>query len=123
MRIPKASTVSAYIAAAPAPARAMLKQLRTTVRAAAPRAEEYISYGMPCYYDRGPLVAFAAFKKHVSLFAGGRILKRYAAEVEQYQTSKATLQFPLGSRIPLALVKKLVTARLKENEALEKTKR
>jgi len=123
MRTPKASTVSAYIAAAPAPARAMLRQLRTAVRAAAPKAEERISYGMPYYYDRGRLVYFAAFKNHVSLFVWGRILKRYAAEIAPYQASKATLQFPIGSRIPLALVKKLVTARRKENEALEKVKR
>jgi uncharacterized protein YdhG (YjbR/CyaY superfamily) len=123
MRAPIPSTVSAYIAAAPASSRAMLRQLRGAVRAAAPKAEERISYGMPTYYYRGGLVSFAAFKNHLSLFISGRFLKRYAAEVEQYQTSKATLQFPLGTRIPLALVKKLVTARRRENEALEKAKR
>ena len=123
MRTPKALTVSAYIAAAPAPARTMLKQLRAAVRAAAPKAEERISYGMPYYYDRGRLVYYAAFKNHVSLFVWGPILKRHAAEIERYQASKATLQFPLGTRIPLALVKKLVTARRKENEAMEKKRR
>lgn len=101
----------------------MLKQLRAAVRAAAPKAEEGISYGMPYYHDRGRLVYFAAFKNHVSLFVWGPILKTYAAEVRNYQTAKATLQFPLGTRIPLALVKKLVTARRKENEALEKKRR
>ena len=118
-----AQTVSGYIAAAPAPARTMLKQLRAAVRSAAPRAEEGISYGMPYYYDRGRLVYFAAFKRHVSLLVWGPILKRYAAEIEKYQASRATLQFPLGTRIPMALVKKLVTARRRENEAKDKARR
>ena len=123
MRAPKASTVSAYIAAAPVPARIMLRQLRAAVRAAAPKAEERISYGMPYYYDRGRLVYYAAFKNHISLFVWGPILKRYAAEIAPYQASKATLRFPLGTPIPLVLVKKLVTARRKENEAMEKKRR
>ena len=122
MRIPTAPTVSAYIAAAPAPARAMLKQLRAAVRAAAPKAEERISYGMPSYRYRGALVSFAAFKSHVSLFVRKRILMRYPAEVEPYLASKATLHFTLGTRIPLALVKKLITAGRKENDALKKEK-
>ena len=116
-------TVSGYIAAAPAPARTLLRQLRAAVRVAAPQAEERISYRMPYYYYRGRLVYFAAFKGHVSLFVWGPILKRYAAEVEKYQASRATLQFPLGTRIPMALVKKLVTARRRENEAKDKARR
>ena len=115
-RTARPKTVSAYIAAAPAPARKMLKQLRSAVRAAAPKAEEKISYGMPYYSHHGRLVYFAAFKNHVSLYVWGRILKRYTAEIRLYQTTRATLQFPLGTRIPVALVKKLVTARRKENE-------
>lgn len=116
MRTAPAKTVSAYIASAPGPARTMLRQLRSAVRAAAPRAEEGISYGMPYYNYRGRLVYYAAFKDHVSLFVWGPILKRYAAEIRKYQATKATLHFPLGTRVPVGLVKKLVTARRKENE-------
>src|SRR5262249_53071625 len=124
MRTPTQATrtVSGYIAAAPAPARAMLRQLRAAVRAAAPQAEERISYGMPYYYDRGRLVYFAAFKRHVSLFVWGPILKRHAASVRKYQTTSATLQFPLGTPLPLALIKRLVSARRRENARLEKKK-
>jgi uncharacterized protein YdhG (YjbR/CyaY superfamily) len=74
---------------------------------------------MPYYYHHGALVSFAAFKNHVSLFVRRRALKRYEAEIEPYLASKATLHFHLGTRIPLALVKKLITAGRKENEALE----
>ncbi len=115
-------TVSRYIAAAPPAARIMLRQLRAAVRSVVPQAEERISYGMPYYHYRGRLVYFAAFKRHVSFFVWGPILKRYAAELEPYRTSGATLQFPLGTRVPVALVKKLVLARRRENEALEKAR-
>jgi uncharacterized protein YdhG (YjbR/CyaY superfamily) len=116
-------TVSAYIAAAPSPARGMLRQLRAAIRSAAPKAQESISYGMPYYSFHGRLTYFAAFRDHVSLFVWGPVLKRYAAEIRKYQTSRATLRFPIGTRIPVALVKKLVTARRKENEEAAKAKK
>lgn len=122
MRSVPAKTVSAYIAAAPGPARTMLRQLRSSVRAAAPRAEETISYGMPHYRYRGRLTAYAAFKQHVSLFISASILERYAAEVRKYQATRSTLHFPLGTRVPTGLVKKLVMARRRKNEMAAKAR-
>ncbi len=98
----------------------MLRLLRRIIKSAAPNAVESISYRMPYYSYFGRLTYFAAFTNHVSLFAWGSVLKRYAKEVEPYKTSTGTLQFPLGSKIPLALVKKLVKARAAENEAKRK---
>jgi len=109
--------VAASIAAPPAKARPMLRHLRRTIRAAAPKAEEEISYGIPYYGYKGRLIYFAAFKHHVSLYVMGRARRKFAKELKPYKTSKATYQFPLGSAIPVTLVKKLVSDRVKENEA------
>lgn len=110
-------TVSAYIAAAPLPARKMLKELRAAIRSVAPQAEEKISYGIPYYHYLGRLTYFAAFKNHVSLYALGRGKAIYAKEVKKYQTSTATLRFPIGTPVPVALVRKLARYRVRENRA------
>ena len=110
-------SVAAYIAAASPQARPMLRLLRAAIRSAAPTAEETISYRIPYYSHHGRLVYFAAFKNHVSLYVMGSAKSLYAKEIERYQTSKSTLRFPLGTRVPVLLVKKLVRARVKENEA------
>jgi uncharacterized protein YdhG (YjbR/CyaY superfamily) len=117
------SDVSAYIAAASPKARPMLRELRRIIRACAPGATERLSYKMPYYDYKGRLVYFAAFSNHVSLFAWGRPMQLLAKEVKAYKTSTSTLQFPLGTRIPVALVKRLVKARVKDNEARKKTSR
>lgn len=109
------NTVSTYIADAPAPARKMLRELRAAVRSAAPGAEEKLSYGMPYYGYHGRLIYFAAFRHHVAVYVMGGAKQAYAKELKKYQTSKATLRFPIGTRIPLGLVKKLVRYRMKEN--------
>ena len=110
-------TVTAYIAAAPPPARVMLKRIRATIRAAAPSAEEKLSYGMPYYSHNGRLAYFAAFRAHVSVFIPGRVLAEFAAEIKPYRRGKATLQFPLGSKLPVGLIGRLVRARRRENDA------
>ncbi len=118
MPAPKSASdqVSAYIAAAPRPARAMLRELRRAIRAAAPEAIEKLSYRMPYYHHHGRLTYFAAFTKHVSLFVMGGAKLKYAAAMKRYQTSASTLQFPFGTKIPVQLVTNLVRARVRENE-------
>ena len=116
----KLSTVAGYIASAPPPAREMLRQIRTAIRSAAPGAAEKIGYGMPFYEYKFPgykgrLVYFGAFAKHVSLFIVPRnVPASLAAQVRKYKAEKATLQFPLGTRVPTGLIKKLVKLRMKE---------
>jgi uncharacterized protein YdhG (YjbR/CyaY superfamily) len=109
--------VDAYIAAAAVPAQPMLRQLRRTIRAAAPKAEERISYGMPSYDFHGRLVYFAAFKNHVGLYAVGGEQDTYAKELSGYLSGKSTARFPIGGHLPIALIRRVVKARVKENEA------
>ncbi|TMC77643.1 MAG: DUF1801 domain-containing protein [Chloroflexi bacterium] len=107
--------VDSYIAAAPRDAQPLLRQLRKTIKAAAPDAVERISYGMPHYEHKGRLVYFAAFKTHIGLYPAGYADKY--PEMKRYMAGAGTLRFPLGEPLPVALIGKLVKARVKENEA------
>jgi uncharacterized protein YdhG (YjbR/CyaY superfamily) len=112
------SSVEAYLTNVPEPARTTLKKLRATIRAAAPKeAEECISYGMPAFRYKGGLVAYAAFKKHCSFFPmSASLLDDFTGDIEGYRTSKGTLQFPTDKPLPAALVKRMVRARVEQNE-------
>jgi uncharacterized protein YdhG (YjbR/CyaY superfamily) len=108
-------TVDAYIAAAPKAAQPHLRQLRALIKEAAPMAEERISYKMPYYNYRGNLVYFSAFKNHIGLYPAG-YAEKYP-ELKKYMAGKGTLRFPLDEALPVALIKKFVKTRVKENEA------
>jgi uncharacterized protein YdhG (YjbR/CyaY superfamily) len=112
--------VDEYIAVAPPKARPMLRQLRRVIRSCVPKATERISYGMPHYAHFGRLAYFAAFTRHVSLFIWGRPMKIYAKQLEKYRSSKATLRFEFGTKVPVELLKKVVTMRARDNEAAKK---
>jgi uncharacterized protein YdhG (YjbR/CyaY superfamily) len=112
-----ARDVDDYLARVPEEARATLEKLRKTIKAAAPRATEVISYQMPMYKQNGMLVGFAAFKDHCSLFPGAAVMNAHKEELKRYDTSKGTIRFPAGKPLPAMLVKKLVKARIAENEA------
>ena len=115
---PPAKDIDAYLAKVPAEARATLEKLRRTIQAAAPKATEKISYGIPVFYHHGMLVGFAAFKEHCSLFPMSMaVIRAHKRELEPYETSKGTIRFPHDKSLPATLVKKLVKARVKENEA------
>jgi uncharacterized protein YdhG (YjbR/CyaY superfamily) len=124
VRKQKAATVAEYIAAAPKAAQPMLRQLRQTIRAAAPGAEERLSYGMPYYAYHGRLAYFAAFTAHVSYYVmpSRTVQEKFAEAILPYRTGKATLQFPIGTKLPLALIAKLVKARAAENLAKARKK-
>ncbi len=95
----------------------MLRQLRKTIRAAAPNAEERISYGMPFYEQRGRLVYFGGYEHHVALYAAVPSNNLYAAELAKHMAARSTLKFAVGRPLPLALITRVVKARVKENEA------
>lgn len=109
-------SIDAYIAPFPPEVRAILEKIRATIRKAAPKAEERISYKMPAFFQDGALVYFAAFKKHIGLFppVGDPALRKAAAV---YAGAKGNLRFPLDEPMPYALIGKIVKARIAENKA------
>jgi uncharacterized protein YdhG (YjbR/CyaY superfamily) len=114
--------VEAYLAKVPEPARGTLEKLRAMIRAAAPKeATEGISYGMPAFRYRKPLVSYAAFKNHCSLFPmSGAVIAAMKDELKDYVTSKGTLQFALEKPIRASLVKKIVKSRVSEIDSRAK---
>ncbi len=113
-----AKAVDDYIASAPEKRRAALKKLRQTIKAAAPKANEIVSYGMAGFKQRGKRVAyFAYWKAHTALYGTSRkFIDAHAAELKPYVQSKGTLQFPADKPLPYALVTKIVEARVAEIE-------
>ena len=119
-QLPK--TVDEYLDKLPADVRTVLEKLRTTIKTTAPKAEEVISYGMPGYKYQGPLVYFAAFNNHCSFFPGSSQIIKLYDELKSFKTAKGTIQFTTDKPLPSAIVKKIVKARMQENEARQLTK-
>ena len=110
-------SVEEYLANLPADPRAALRDLRETIRKAAPRAEEVISYRMPAFRQGGILVYYAAFSEHCSLFIGSVATQRkFAAELKPFLAGKGTVHFTPERPLPAALVTRIVKARVAENE-------
>jgi len=110
-------TVDEYLAGVPEPARSTLKAVRAAIRSVVPsETTEAISYGMPTFKYNGPLVWFAAFSNHCSLFPTAAVIEAFKNELKGYSTSKGTIHFPTDKPLPAALVKKMVKARLAQSE-------
>jgi uncharacterized protein YdhG (YjbR/CyaY superfamily) len=115
------TSVDAYLAELPADQRAVMDQLRATIRAAAPDATEVISYAIPTLKLRDRLlVSYAAFKAHVSVFpASDVVIEALGDALTPYLAGKATIRFASGKPIPTALVTRVVRARIKELRAAQ----
>ena len=103
-KIPKPKDVDGYIALAPRNVRSKLKELRAIIRKAAPDAEERISYGMPYYHYNGRLAYFSIWKAHIGLYIPTPVIEEHKNELKSYETSDATIRFPLDKKLPVALI-------------------
>src|SRR5712691_6680753 len=109
--------VDEYLAGVPEPARSTLNKIRATIRSTVPpEATETISYRIPAFKYKEVLVWFAAFSSHCSLFPTASVVEAFKNELKGFSTSKGTIHFPTGEPLPTALVKKLVKARVAQNE-------
>jgi uncharacterized protein YdhG (YjbR/CyaY superfamily) len=110
-------TVDEYLAGVPEPARTTLEKVRAVIRSVVPAGTtEAISYGVPTFKLKGPVIWYAAFSKHCSVFPTAAVIEQFKDELKAYATSKGTIQFPVDKPLRDALLKKMVKARLAEME-------
>ena len=116
---PKHETIDAYLVGLSDDKRAALDRLRKIIRAAAPKAEESISYQLPAFRLNGkPLVAFGATANHCAFYPmSGNTVEAHKKELREFETSKGTIRFQTDRPLPATLVRKLVRARMAENAA------
>jgi len=107
--------IDTFIAGFPRDIQITLEQLRLTIRKAAPEAEETICYGIPTFTFHGNLVHFSAFKNHIGFYPTPSGISAFKKELSRYKSAKGSVQFPLDKPLPLDLVSKIVTFRIKEN--------
>ena len=117
------NSIDQYIAAFSPEVRAILQRIRTTIRNAAPDARETISYQIPAFMLNGPLVYFAAFKKHIGFYPPVRGDARLENAVAPYAGEKGNLRFPLDHPIPHRLIERIVKHRVKQNSAKAASKK
>jgi uncharacterized protein YdhG (YjbR/CyaY superfamily) len=108
-------TIDEYIAAFPGDIQKKLEGLRATIKAAAPDAEERISYQIPTFFLNGNLAHFAAYKKHIGFYPTSSGIRAFKHELAAYELSKGTVRFPIGKPLPLKLISKIVKFRVSEN--------
>ena len=118
------ASIDAYIAAAPPDRRALLEQLRAAIRAAAPEAEETISYNMPAFAQNGTLVYFATMKNHIGFYPTASGIAAFQEELAAYAGTKGAVRFPLNRPLPVDLIQRIVRFRVEENrrQAADKTR-
>jgi len=110
-----ATSVDEYIKRFHPAVQANLRNIRKTIKKAAPGAEEVISYAIPGYKYNGILIYFAAFEKHISIYPAPRTNKIFKEELKAYKGGKGTIQFPITGAIPLNLISRIVKFRLIQN--------
>ena len=112
---PKTNEVDAYLARLSADKRATLEKVRKAIRAAAPKAREGLSYGMPAFIQDKPIAGYAAGATHCAYYPmSGTVTAALAADLRGYETSKGAIRFPVGKPPSAALIRRLVKARLAE---------
>ena len=117
-----ATNIDEYIASFPPDIQKILGEIRATIKAAAPDAEETISYAMPTFKQYGVLVHFAAFKNHIGFYATPTGNEAFREELTAYKTGKGSIQFPLDQPMPLGLISEMVKFKVIENSEKAKAK-
>jgi uncharacterized protein YdhG (YjbR/CyaY superfamily) len=116
-------SVDDYIASQPAVVQDVLKRVRSAIRNAVPGAEELISYQMPAYKLHGPVLYFASWKQHYSLYpATNRVVEALKKDLAPYEVNKGTIRFPFSRPVPVKLIERIAKLRAKEVAELEKTR-
>lgn len=108
-------TVEEYIASFPIEVQQVMKEVRNTIKQAAPDAKEIISYAMPTYRLKRNLVHFAAYKNHIGFYPGPSGITQFKEELSAYKGAKGSVQFPLNKPIPLELIRRIVMFRVAED--------
>jgi uncharacterized protein YdhG (YjbR/CyaY superfamily) len=120
MKTISANSIDEYIGSYPANIQKLLKQIRSTIKKAAPGSEEAIKYGIPTFILNGNLVHFAGYKNHIGFYPAPVGIEAFKEEAAKYEAGKGTLQFSLDQPLPLDLISRIVKFRVKQN--LEKVK-
>ena len=116
----KFKDIDDYISGFPKNVQALLEQMRATIKKAAPKATETISYQIPTFVLNGYLVYFAGYKNHIGFYPGAGGIATFAKELSVYKGAKGSVQFPIDKQLPLSLITRIVKFRVKQN--FEKTK-
>jgi len=114
--------IDEYIAGFPQGIQEILEKIRSTIKKAAPNAEETISYQMPTFNLKGNLVHFAAFNNHIGFYPTPTGTEKFQKELSVYKGAKGSVRFPLDEPIPFDLISKIVKFRVKENLESAKAK-
>ena len=118
--MPKPKTVTEYINAAPKEAQQSLREIRTILKAVAPKAKEVLKWGTPVFEEKRILFAYAAFKSHLNFMPTRSALLPFREELAGHKTGKDTIQFPYDKPLPKRLIKKIAAFRardVRENDA------
>jgi uncharacterized protein YdhG (YjbR/CyaY superfamily) len=121
----QATNIDEYIASFPKNVQKLLKEMRSTIKKAAPGSQETIKYAMPCFVLNGNLVYFAGYKNHIGFYSAPTSSNAFKKELSAYKIGKGSVQFPLDKPLPLDLITRMVKFKVQQNasRALAKTKK
>ena len=122
MQQAKTTNIDEYIASFPENVQKLLREMRSTIKKAAPGSEETIKYDMPCFVLNGNLVYFAGYKNHIGFYSAPTDNNDFKKDLLPYKTGKGSVQFPLDKPLPLGLITKMVKFKVKQNAASAKDK-
>jgi uncharacterized protein YdhG (YjbR/CyaY superfamily) len=116
LKTEKPKTVTEYINTAPKEARKKLREMRTCLRKAAPKAEENVKWGMPAFSHKRILFTYAGFKRYIGFYPMPSAVRAFANDLSEFKTAKGSVQFPLDKPLPLPLILKIASFRVKEEK-------